>query len=308
MSISISFPEQSKFIYPLQVSRRVDRAKFSVYRVYCKFNNTNYALKIFPIDKLGTSHYNKEKISFAFNHPNIIKRFPATITSNNNAPFFSVLTEFAQYGDLFDLMSLNVFDSDLLIRTYFHQVVAGVEYMHSQGVAHLDLKLENLMLGDDFNLKIIDFDQAQLLSDKRLTSAGTSGYRAPEVINRRCQDFKAADIYSLGIILFTLKSQSRPFVERKVEQEGGNSFVLEDYSTFLSDNSAFWDMMSQKKNAGFFGEDFKELINSMLQSDVCRRATLKDVRNSKWFKGPVLGPQGFKIEMESRLELVYRMR
>jgi len=71
-----------------------------------------------------------------------------------------------------------------LCRTFFHQLIDGIEYLHSQNLAHMDLKLENLVLGDDFKLKIIDFDLAISLTDEKndqYGGAGTKNYRAPEV-------------------------------------------------------------------------------------------------------------------------------
>lgn len=74
--------------------------------------------------------------------------------------------EYAPNKDFFDaLMEIKVKFDDTLVRTYFHQLVSGVEYLHSHGIAHLDLKLENLMLGENFELKIIDFDLSYVRGD-----------------------------------------------------------------------------------------------------------------------------------------------
>jgi len=101
-----------------------------------------------------------------------------------------------------------------VIRTYFHQLIEGLEYIHSKGFAHFDLKLENLVLSRDSLLKIIDFGQAQkTATDEEITSGGTVGYLASEVQNRTCKDSKAVDIYSAGIVLFTLKAKDDLFVE-----------------------------------------------------------------------------------------------
>ncbi|RZJ37213.1 MAG: hypothetical protein EOO18_06165 [Chryseobacterium sp.] len=57
---------------------------------------------------------------------------------------------------VFAVTKKGLLSHEMIIRTYFHQLIEGIEYIHSQGVAHLDLKLENIMLGDSFELKIID--------------------------------------------------------------------------------------------------------------------------------------------------------
>ena len=147
----------------------------------------------------GTTQYQNEKVLANFNHPNVIQYVPLKC---NSPKFHGVATEVAKYGDFFDFVTKGCLNTETLVRTYFHQLIAGIEHIHSQGFAHLDLKLENLMLGSQFTLKIIDFDQTQCLSEKEIKSAGTEGYRAPEVISGRCQNFKAADIYSAGVILY----------------------------------------------------------------------------------------------------------
>mmetsp|Transcript_34370 Transcript_34370/g.31089 ORF Transcript_34370/g.31089 Transcript_34370/m.31089 type:complete len:96 (-) Transcript_34370:639-926(-) len=82
--------------------------------------------------------------------------------------------------------------------------------MHSKGVAHLDLKAENLLLDQKFKLKLTDFDLSQRISDGYVTSKGTIFYRPPEVIAEEATDLIKVDIYSLGIIHFVLKSGGIP--------------------------------------------------------------------------------------------------
>mmetsp|Transcript_23527 Transcript_23527/g.20433 ORF Transcript_23527/g.20433 Transcript_23527/m.20433 type:complete len:95 (-) Transcript_23527:1588-1872(-) len=77
----------------------------------------------------------------------------------------------------------------------------------------MDLKLENLLLGNDFKLKIIDFDACRFSQDEELLGRGTKNYRAPEVITEECSSYMKADIYSAGIILFALKTGCLPYYE-----------------------------------------------------------------------------------------------
>jgi len=163
--------------------------------------------------------------------------------------------------------------------------------MHSQGVAHLDIKLENLMLGADFLLKIIDFDHAQRTSDNQISSAGTPAYRAPEVLDGSCEYFAAADVYSAGVILYVLKAGEYPFIE--VQDNEGKMKRCDD--DFNEDKDLFW------RKKGNFSEDFKELINGMLEEDPKKRFTIMDVKKSKWFNDRVLKSQTLKISMKASL-------
>ena len=179
-----------------------------------------------------------------------------------------------------------------------------MEYIHSQGIAHLDLKLENLMMGSDFNLKIIDFDHAQRTTDKKLTSAGTKGFRAPEVIDNRCNNLLAADVYSAGVILYAFRSREYPFLDTKTEK--GN--LLKFYSKFMKDNQLFWEMKATKKqDKDFFTESFKELVNGMLEYDVSKRFTIQNIKQSKWYNGPVLDAESLQTEMKTRIEVFMKV-
>lgn len=302
MEVSITLPQEPNVKHSLQILKKVSQGKFSVYHAYSPAHRAEYALKLFPKDEVGLRQYTKETIMFSFSHPNIIKHIPATVGSGKNTHCYSILTEFAKYGEVFDLVIGRVFNTEILVRTYFHQLVAGLEYIHSQGVAHLDLKLENLMIGSGFTMKIIDFDQAQRLKDKKITSGGTEGSRAPEVIDGSCTNFQAADIYSLGVILYALKSSTAPFLEETTQNKNGDiSTSLKYYSMFIKNNDAFWLIKSQQlRNAKFFSREFKELINGMLQFDVSKRFTLEEIKNSEWFKGPVLTAEQLKTEMTAQ--------
>lgn len=78
----------------------------------------------------------------------------------------------------------------------------------------MDLKLSNLLIGESFTLKIIDFDSAYYKDDILVLGKGSPNYRPPELKNIRTRDPWATDIYSAGIILFNLMTASLPFLEK----------------------------------------------------------------------------------------------
>mmetsp|Transcript_15932 Transcript_15932/g.13499 ORF Transcript_15932/g.13499 Transcript_15932/m.13499 type:complete len:106 (+) Transcript_15932:458-775(+) len=97
----------------------------------------------------------------------------------------------------------------------FRQLISGLEYLHLNGVSHLDIKPENILIGEDYKVKITDFDMAYHENDKESRGFGTHDYRAPELVNDKVEDHQAADIYSMGILLFVLMTGSLPYVEGK---------------------------------------------------------------------------------------------
>ena len=295
----MAFSETPTVIESLTVQKKLAQGKFKVYEVSSSRHNTTFALKVFPQTDYGITQYAKEKLMFHLSHPNIIQCIPTTC---HQTKFYTILTEYAKYGDFFDVVTCGLLSNEVLVRTYFHQLVKGVEYMHAQGVAHLDLKLENLMMGSDCLLKIIDFDQSQPIADQRMTSGGTDGYRAPEVRNSTCKNLGAVDIYSAGIILYTFLAQEFPFVEIEDPQ----NINIKSYSTFAHNNRMFWAQKA-KKIPALANKDFVELVNGMLNADPEKRFTIKDIKNSKWYNGPTFDLNNIEAEMKWKCE-ARRMR
>ncbi|ETN97270.1 hypothetical protein RFI_40259, partial [Reticulomyxa filosa] len=140
--------------------------------------------------------------------------------------------EYCEGGDLFDYMSKcnTTKDSRVegqthataevrnsLLQSIFRQLVETVSWMHSNGVAHLDLSLENVMLQlaneNGITVKIIDFGVAQRFrpNQKFNRSVGKFGYMAPEVFAQKEYSPEKADIWSLGVILFAMLVGGLPY-------------------------------------------------------------------------------------------------
>jgi len=85
-----------------------------------------------------------------------------------------IAMEYAPYGDFCDIIaSYAIYDDEILIRTFFHHLIEGMKYLHERKISHLDIKLDNLLLGEDFNLKLTDFDLSHIEGDSPVTSKGT---------------------------------------------------------------------------------------------------------------------------------------
>jgi len=285
------------------LTKKLGKGKFTVYRAYSSARKTHYAFKVFPTNQLGTTHYLKEKLFSKLNHPNIIKHTPIFF---QHPEFRAHLIEMAEFGDFFDIVENGTIrNNDQLIGAYFQQLLEGIEHMHSQGMAHLDLKLDNLMLGVDFQLKIIDFDNSQLIADKRITVNGTKDYRAPEIVNRTCRDFTAADIFSMGMILYAFKAGEFPFLEEETERRGG----LKNFRLFKTDREAFWRSKVEKLGDSVdFDEEFMELMNGMLEHEPENRWTIENIKESRWYKNIRLDGNNLKEIMTSKWDEMLRKK
>eukprot|EP00330_Aristerostoma_sp_ATCC50986_P012058 CAMPEP_0114583374 /NCGR_PEP_ID=MMETSP0125-20121206/7120_1 /TAXON_ID=485358 ORGANISM="Aristerostoma sp., Strain ATCC 50986" /NCGR_SAMPLE_ID=MMETSP0125 /ASSEMBLY_ACC=CAM_ASM_000245 /LENGTH=138 /DNA_ID=CAMNT_0001776793 /DNA_START=372 /DNA_END=788 /DNA_ORIENTATION=+ len=124
--------------------------------------------------------------------------------------------ELAPYGTFIEILNSTPFsDDEKLVRTYFRQLIEGLEYLHNQNVAHCDLKLGNLLMGEQYKLKLLDFDGSYVKGDTKIYYLTTKNYRAPETIVKNCKDPYRADIYSAGIILFVMLMKKMPYDEDK---------------------------------------------------------------------------------------------
>ncbi len=235
---------------------------------------------------LNPNYVNEIRFSH-LSHPNIIR----TCGSKSKRELIQTTTYFeASYilmelalCDFIDLISFIDFRNDeKLVRTFFHQIVEGVEFIHSQGIYHMDLKLDNLLLGQDFMAKIADFDLALKKEDQIKQSKGTLNYRAPELIEGRVDLPPAADIYSLAIVLFALNTGGNlPYSENK-RIEGIDFFKL-----LLNSAEHFWESYHSTANSAHnFSADFKELFVLMTRENPSERASIQEIKSSKWYKGP----------------------
>ncbi|GBP13006.1 hypothetical protein EVAR_79340_1 [Eumeta japonica] len=98
-------------------------------------------------------------------------------------------------------------------RFYMHQILLGVQYLHSKRIIHRDLKLGNLFLDDELHVKIGDFGLAARIEydgERKQTLCGTPNYIAPEILTKKGHSFEV-DVWSLGCIMYTLLVGKPPF-------------------------------------------------------------------------------------------------
>eukprot|EP00330_Aristerostoma_sp_ATCC50986_P000798 CAMPEP_0114586476 /NCGR_PEP_ID=MMETSP0125-20121206/9688_1 /TAXON_ID=485358 ORGANISM="Aristerostoma sp., Strain ATCC 50986" /NCGR_SAMPLE_ID=MMETSP0125 /ASSEMBLY_ACC=CAM_ASM_000245 /LENGTH=304 /DNA_ID=CAMNT_0001781929 /DNA_START=198 /DNA_END=1112 /DNA_ORIENTATION=+ len=269
------------------------KARHATFSVYCPERDQYCALKIFPIHQNGQiSHSYLNETRFCnLDHPCFFTVYnindeQKSKCGNKEGNFSCILKELSQYENLSDLIiKRKLFNDEKLIRYYFKQLVDAVEYLHYNNIAHTRMCLENIVLGLDFNLKITDFSEAFIKNDNHLRGQGAEGFRPPEMIEGKCKNPFAVDIYALGIILFSLKTGNAPYVEGVVGQ--GYDFA----KLLWGDHKSFWKFHEKNLPEGVeFDMDFLELFKSMISKHTSKRATLQDIKESKWFNGPTYTP------------------
>ncbi len=105
------------------------------------------------------------------------------------------------------------------VKYLFKQIVDAIVHLHQKGIAHLDLKLENLLLSVDWlpnglekqAIKLIDFGFSREVDGLCKTFCGTPSYMAPEIILRKSYDPRKADAWALGVLLYYFLCGTFPF-------------------------------------------------------------------------------------------------
>ncbi|XP_067166653.1 NUAK family SNF1-like kinase 2 [Apteryx mantelli] len=238
-------------------------------------------------DEQDLVHIRREiEIMSSLNHPHII----AVHEVFENSSKIVIVMEYASKGDLYDYISERQRLTEQEARHFFRQVVSAVYYCHKNGIVHRDLKLENILLDANGNIKIADFGLSNVYQQDKLlqTYCGSPLYASPEIINGRPYKGPEVDSWSLGVLLYILVHGTMPF-------DG------QDYKTLVKQITS-GDYREPTKLSDACG-----LIRWMLMVNPERRATIEDIATHWWvnwgYKVPV-GEQEMLRESESPLATV----
>ncbi|XP_036730200.1 serine/threonine-protein kinase MARK2-like [Balaenoptera musculus] len=152
----------------------------------------------------------------ALNHPNIVKLVGVIDTEET----FFVVMEYLSGGDMYRYLKTHGRMTEAQARGPFQQLVSALQHCHRRGIVHRDLKPLSLLFDSNMNIKLTDFGLSNKCDDivQLATICGTHPYAAPELFLGQSYSGPAVDVWSLGVVLYTMVTGSRPFVGKDFQE------------------------------------------------------------------------------------------
>ncbi|XP_061563359.1 MAP/microtubule affinity-regulating kinase 3-like isoform X2 [Cololabis saira] len=256
------------------------------------------AIKIIDKTQLNPTSLQKlfreVRIMKILSHPNIVKLFEVIETEKT----LYLVMEYASGGEVFDYLVAHGRMKEKEARAKFRQIISAVQYCHQKRIVHRDLKAENLLLDADMNIKIADFGFSNefTVGGKLDTFCGSPPYAAPELFQGKKYDGPEVDVWSLGVILYTLVSGSLPF-------DGQNLKELRER------------VLRGKYRIPFYmSTDCENLLKRFLVLNPVKRGTLEQIMRDRWIGGgsddeqlkPYKDPE-LDINDQTRIDLMVEM-
>ena len=190
------------------------------YEFTCLENKKIFAAKIIQKSDLVEPKakqrlINEIKIQKSIHHPQIV----ALEHYFEDAENVYILLEICRNQTLFELPKRRKHLTEIEVLYYAYQIIQALKYLHSHRIIHRDLKLSNLLLTDKMGLKVSDFSLATRLEfegERKTTVCGTPNYIAPEILEEKTGYSYEVDIWSLGVIIYTLLIGKPPFETKDV--------------------------------------------------------------------------------------------
>ena len=161
--------------------------------------------------------------------------------------------------------------------------------MHlEQRIVHRDLKLENILVDSQFNLKVCDFSLSKTFAEGSVvgvfyTHAGTERYMAPEIHEGKPYKGNTTDIFAVGVIIFLMVTGVMPFFAKATKQDALYQYI------YKNDEKGYWEALTKtyQSTAGFnpvFTDEFRKFIWQFFSYHYFERISVEKIRSSKWLQ------------------------
>ena len=244
------------------------------------------AIKSFNKKNLNKNGDNMKKILYEtnlmkkLNHPNVTK----ILEMFEDDEYILITMEYINGGNLFSFVKKRRKLSEKTAKFLFRQIILGIKHIHSQKIVHRDIKLENILIDLNNNIKICDFGIGRILSSKKQMlhdKCGTPMYMAPEILlSSKTKGYEGfpVDIWSSGISLYIMLSGTLPFnlknnESSSIDEENSNNMELQ-YSI----------INKEPKKIEKISDEARDLLNGLLNKNPNKRLTIDEILNHPWLK------------------------
>eukprot|EP00347_Sterkiella_histriomuscorum_P006749 403351578 len=244
-----------------------------VKRAVHKESSLTLAIKTYDKKSLSDKHaqdalHSEIKILSQLEHPNIMTLYEVIDTRTN----VNLIMELCQGKSLYHYIKkksgLKIDEQEC--KKIFKQVVEAVAYLHQNNVCHRDLKLDNILVDEQKNIKLIDFGfSVECNKDQKLSLfCGTPHYMDPDIAKKRDYLGQPSDVWSLGVILFILSTGKLPF------------FGEFEADLFRKIQKAKYEIPREC----VMSVELKALLKRIFNVDSLTRVTAQHILNDDWFK------------------------
>ena len=219
------------------------------------------------------------------NHQNITK----ILETFEDEQFYFIIMEYINGGNLFSYVKKRRKLSEKVAKFLFRQIILGINHIHSNLIVHRDIKLENILIDMNNNIKICDFGIGIILSSENQTlysHCGTPMYIAPEIIlSTKEKGYKGfpVDIWSAGIALYIMISGKLPFNL----EESPDDFCAMDKNKDINKekNMKLKNEITNKepKYIENISDELRDLLKGLLNKDPSKRLNCQQILNHPWF-------------------------
>ena len=218
-----------------------------------------------------------------FNHPNITK----ILEVFHDEGYMLIIMEYINGGNLFSFVKKRRKLSEKIAKFLFRQIILGIKHIHSQNIVHRDIKLENIIIDLNNNVKICDFGIGKILKSPEellYDKCGTPMYMAPEIfLCNKTTGYKGfpVDIWASGITLYIMLTGTLPFkINNKNNDELSLKHIKNKYNTNLQSQIINYN----PKKIEFISDEANNLLNGLLFKDPEKRLTCEEILNHPWLK------------------------
>ena len=213
--------QQPKF----KCTRKIGQGAYAVVYQAVDASGADVAVKVIKDARHHSAAIYEYNLTKGLAHPNLIKNIACFKTQVDSV---MLVQEYAACGDLFTQIKPGCTANPEHIRSMFLQILAGVEYLHTNNLVHRDIKPENAVITENGTIKLCDFGMAEMHGSEIRHGSGTAPYMAPEIIHAQAgfTAHKAHDIWALGVVLYVLLTGDFPWMK-------ANSASDRDFQAFL---------------------------------------------------------------------------